>query len=148
VMNGIDFASPGHAILYVQSNQGITFDLDVLRRVNPGHKMVRFLATAGNTEPASARGESVYADLWVLVDGQVRFRRCEISGLNGVFSVVVALGDTDRFLTLASTDGGNGIGWDQILYGDPRVEMAPVRIRPITSPQANSSEEGGSEKRK
>jgi hypothetical protein len=142
VMGGVDFGTPDHAILYLQSNQGITFDLDAIRRANPGWKMMRFRSTAGNTERASERGMAVYADLWVLVDGQVRFRRREISGLNGAFSIVVPLGDSERFLTLATTDGGNGIGWDQVLYGDPELELNPIRIPDRASPPTGDGGEG------
>jgi hypothetical protein len=85
---------------------------------------------------------AVYADLWVLVDGQVRFRRREISGLNGAFSIVVPLGDSERFLTLATTDGGNGIGWDQVLYGDPELELNPIRIPDRASPPTGDGGEG------
>ena len=142
VLGGVDFGTPDHAILYLQSNQGITFDLDAIRRANPGWKTTRFRATAGNTERASERGEAVYADLWVLVDGQVRFRRREINGLNGGFSIVVPLGDGERFLTLATTDGGNGIGWDQVLYGDPELELTPIRVHDRTRSPTGVGGEG------
>ena len=33
------------------------------------------------------------------------------------------------FLTLAATDGGNGIDSDWIMFGDPRLELAPVKER-------------------
>ena len=66
---------------------------------------------AGNTETASDQGEAVCADIWVFVDGQVRFRRRQINRCNGAFSIAIPLGENDRFLTLAATDGGNGIDW-------------------------------------
>ena len=34
--------------------------------------------------------------------------------------------DKDRFLTLAATDGGDGIHFDWIIFGDPRLEMVSV----------------------
>ena len=85
-------------------------------------------AAAGNTEPVSAepKWDWVTADLFVLVDGQVRFRRMGINGRHGAYSVAVPIGENDRFLTLASTDGGNGIAWDWIMFGDPRLELLPA----------------------
>jgi hypothetical protein len=35
----------------------------------------------------------------------------------------------DRFLTLVSTDGGNGIDRDLIAFGDPRLELAKENDR-------------------
>ena len=50
----------------------------------------------------------------------------QINRLNGAFSVAFPIRDEDRFLTLASTDGGNGVNADWIIFGDPRLEMRPV----------------------
>ena len=126
---GIDYAASGHGVLFMLSNKGITFDLDAVRRANPGHKLVRFRAVTGNVETRSAQetGAPVGADVWVLVDGEVRFRRREINGYNGLFPIALPLGENDRFLTLVATDGGNGIEWDWILFGDPRLELLPVQ---------------------
>ena len=109
------YASKSHALIFLPSNNGITFDLDAIRRANPGFKPVRFVATVGNTEIASEDGlEVVYADIWVLVDGQVRFRRREINKCSGVFPIAFSIAKEDRFLTLVSTDGGNDAGFDWI----------------------------------
>ena len=123
----IDYAASGHGLLFMHANKGITFDLDAIRRANPGHKLVRFRTVAGNTETSSENGgpRPVYADVWVLVDGQVRFRRREINGCSGAFPVAFAIDPKDRFLTLVATDGGNGLWWDWIMFGDPRIELLP-----------------------
>jgi hypothetical protein len=127
-LGGIDYASAGHGALFLHASKGITFDLEAIRRANPGCKLLRFLATAGNTETDSLKnGGARYADLRVLVDGKSRFCRREIDGLSGAFSVAVPIDDKDCFLTLAATDGGNGIESDQIMFGDPRLELAPAK---------------------
>lgn len=123
-LGNVDYASAGHGLLFLHANKGITFDLDAVRRANPGSNVVRFRSTAGNTETVSAEGLAVSADVWVLVDGQRRFQRRDIDGAAGEFSIVVPLRGGDRFLTLAATDGGNDIGNDWILFGDPRLELA------------------------
>jgi hypothetical protein len=118
-LGDIDYALPGHGLLYLNGNAAITFDLDAIRRANPGLKLLRFRSVATDAEYAYFKGA---ADIWVLVDGRARFQRWHITGASGVFSVVVPIGDKDRFLTLASTDGGDGISGDWILFGDPRLE--------------------------
>ena len=40
----------------------------------------------------------------------------------------IAIGDNDRFLTLAATDGGNTYMCDQIIFGDPRLELMGEKI--------------------
>jgi hypothetical protein len=69
------------------------------------------------------------ADVWVLVDGERRVGRHRSTGAAGTFPLAVPIGENDRFLTLVVTDGGYGLFWDWILFGDPRLEMAPVAVR-------------------
>ncbi len=131
---GIDYAAPPHCLLFLHANNGITFDLEAIRRANPGCKLLRFRAAAGSSNEAiySPNGMKVSADLWVLVDGQVRFERREIDGYSGAFPVLIAIGDDNRFLTLATTDGGitdcgvNECYGDWTMFGDPRLDMMLV----------------------
>jgi hypothetical protein len=122
-LGGIDYASPGHGLLFLHSNKGITFDLDTIRRANPGCRPTRFRAVAGNTETISAQGTAAYGDVWLLVDGQVRFKRREINNFLGAIPITIPIGDNDRFLTLVATDSGRGIEYNWILFGDPRLEL-------------------------
>ena len=126
VLGGIDYASPGHGVLGMHANKGITFDLEAIRRANPGYRLVRFRATAGNTEQFSQKGEAVFADIWVFVDGQQRFKRREINNYNGAMPISIPIARNDRFLTLVATDGGNTIACDWIMFGDPRLELTPA----------------------
>ena len=64
-------------------------------RVNPGCKLLRFRAVGGSTY--------LPADLWVLVDGKLRFQQKEIDKWSGPFPIAMPIGEKDRFLTLAST---------------------------------------------
>lgn len=138
-MDGIDYSSPGHGQLALCANKGITFDLAAIRRANPGFKLVRFRAVTGNTERVSEKGVAVWADVWVFVDGEVRFRRREITRFNGAMAVNIALGEHDRFLTLVATDGGNSYRGDLIMFGDPRLEMVSAKAAAdSTSPRAET----------
>ena len=58
VLDGVDYSSSGHGLLYMHANKGITFDLDAIRRANPGDKLVRFRTVVGNTDTAAALGIS------------------------------------------------------------------------------------------
>ena len=120
----VDYASPGHGMLDMHANKGITFDLEAIRRANPGTKLLRFRTVVGNTKFENPLGGSASARFWVLVDGQVRFRRREVSGYMGAMPINMALGDHDRFLTLLVTDGGQATFWSSlIIFGDPRLEL-------------------------
>ena len=123
-LGGIDYATSGHGLLFLHANQGVTFDLDAIRRANPQERLLRFRAMAGNTEAVSNKGNGdCYADFWVLVDGQSRYQRRKINSRHGAFSVVVPLAEKDRFLTLVATDGGDDMYGDWIVFGDPRLEL-------------------------
>lgn len=126
VLGGVDYSSAGHSVMLLHANQAITFDLEAIRRANPGCKLLRFRAVAGNTETVSIGGASVHADLWVLIDGQVRYRRQKINSLSGAFYISIPLNENEHFLTLAGTDGGDGVNSDWIVFGDARLELMSV----------------------
>jgi hypothetical protein len=121
---GIDYSSSEHSVLVVHANKGITFDLDAIRRGNPGYQVLRFRAVTGNVEAESEKGATVSADIWVLVDGQVQFKRREFSNYNNEAMITIPLHTKDRFLTLATTDSGNSYRCDQIIFGNPQLELA------------------------
>jgi hypothetical protein len=122
-LGGINYSSSGHGLLDMLSNKGITFDLEAIRKASPGCKLLRFRAVVGNTAPASAQETFELSDVWVLVDGKVRFSRQKLRGWQGAIPIVVPIADKDRFLTLATTDGGDGHAWDWLVFGDPQLDM-------------------------
>jgi hypothetical protein len=131
-LDGVDYSKPGHGLLSMISNKGLTFDLDAIRRANPGYTVLRFRGVVGN--PEGTRG---LADLWVIVDGRPRFRRRQINLTGGGFAISEPIAPKDRFLTLAATDGGDGISWDCILFGDPRLELVESAVsKPATEGKA------------
>ena len=68
----------------------------------------------------------VDADVYVLVDGQLRFQNRGFTNDAGPFPVQVPLADADRFLTLVTTDGGDQIGYDWVLWVDPTFALSPA----------------------
>jgi hypothetical protein len=131
---GVDYASSGHGMLFMHANKGITFDLEAIRQANPGWKPLRFRAVAGNLVACDAN--CGLASLWVIVDGEVRFRRHGVNGCSGGFSVVFPIRENDHFLTLVTTDNecATGISGAWTMFGDPQLELAPVRATPGTTP--------------
>jgi hypothetical protein len=121
-LNGVDYSSAGHGWIFLHANKAITFDLEAIRRANPAYRLQQFKAVAGYTGP-----EEYLGDLLVLVDGQLKFRRRQINSTVGAMPVVVPLRSEDRFLTLCATDGGDGIGYDFVIFGDPQLELAPAQ---------------------
>ena len=122
-LGNIDYASPDHQVLRLHANKGITFNLDAIRLANPKWKITCFTSMAGNAETASALGANVSADLWVLVDGKRRVYLREINGCGGALPICIPITKNDHYLTLAATDGGNGIEYDWIMFGDPCLEL-------------------------
>ena len=73
------------------------------------------------------------ADIWVLVDGQLKLSRTHLRPQDGAINVDVELGPKDRFLTLVSTDGGNSFQYDWVVFGDPVLEMVLAEDPEATS---------------
>lgn len=128
VLDGIDYASSGHGLLFLHANSGITFDLKAIRRVIPGQNLVRFHAVVGNTETDTAKGEWRVANIEVLIDGESRFRRSGINRKHGTYVIRIPIKAGDRFLTLTATDGGDGIFYDWIVFGDPQLDLLPINV--------------------
>jgi hypothetical protein len=121
-LGGIDYSKSPHGLIFLHANKGVTFDLDAVRRANPGFTITRFEAIAGNASQASD-----LFDVWVLMDGKVQFKRRQVNNTFGGMPVDIRVGDRDRFLTLAVTDGGDGIDYDWVFFGDPQLKLAPTQ---------------------
>ncbi|MCA9249157.1 MAG: DUF1553 domain-containing protein, partial [Planctomycetales bacterium] len=121
-LGGIDFTKGGHTLLGLHANAGITFDLAAIRAATGEGDLV-FSSQLGYFGAAG----SFYADAWIFVDGEKVAEYPKLDRKAGLQEVEVALPSTTRFLTLISTDGGNGYSHDQIGFGDPRLKPAQPR---------------------
>jgi hypothetical protein len=65
----------------------------------------------------------------------MRFKRREITNFNGAMPINIPIAKNDRFLTLVATDGGNTIAGDWIMFGDPRLELAPDETAADSTPE-------------
>lgn len=119
--------------IFMHANLGITFDLQAIRETLPRLRLTEFTALAGISENGPRR--MPYADFRVLVDGEERFCRAGADG-SGVYPVSVSLRESDRFLTLMVTDGGeerslkiDGVSYvldgDWGLFAEPRLRISP-----------------------
>ena len=127
-LGGVDYSQPGHGLLFLQSNTGLTLDLSSVRRLHPGSALRSFHCIVGNSfvatrEPASTVAR---ADAFVVVDGKSRFERRGFSNHDEPFSIDITLGESDRFLTLTTTDGGDRAKFDWVLWADPVLKSLPI----------------------
>ena len=130
VINGRAYGTRRDPVIAMHANVGITFDLQALRDMQPGTHVTRFTALCGMSETAgiavlreSGRAALHRMDFWVLVDGQERFRRQGLQAQSGGVPIQIDLRDSDRFLTLMVTDGGDGSGYDWGAFAVPALEL-------------------------
>jgi signal transduction histidine kinase/ligand-binding sensor domain-containing protein len=108
VFNPSDWTRLGPRFVWMPGNQGITFDLDAMRKAT-GRTIDRFTALAGNLHVGPAC-------FYVFLDGQLVARR---SGVvrdqdrveRGVTALDIPIGAETRFLTLVSTDDKDDVGF-------------------------------------
>ncbi len=114
-----------HRQLLLHANVGITFNLTAINSTAPGQRTVRFQSTA-TYQPPAWFDPKLTADVWIIVDGQLRFNRLKLRNQDGPLDVDVPLKASDHFLTLITTDGGDGGYFDHIQHHDPRLVLEPI----------------------
>jgi cytochrome c553 len=121
-LGDVDYASPGHTILGLHANAGISFDLTAILAATPvtGPRFRGVVGYGGTTPRAGA-------DYAVFIDGEA-MARGRIGADDGGVSLDIPLTSGARFLTLVATDAGNGIGMDQVFFGDARIEGAAADL--------------------
>ncbi len=112
VLNLVDYQSPGHSVLDLHANLGVTFDLSAIRKLLPERELATFTAWLGNSSIGSA-------EFRVYLDGKCLPSYPEITNDRGGTRVQVPLGNA-RFLSLISLDSGT-FGQDATFLGDPRL---------------------------
>ncbi|MFP6897906.1 MAG: DUF1553 domain-containing protein [Roseibacillus sp.] len=119
-LGGINFADGENSLLGLHANAGITFDLAVFRR-ELAAETLRFTAQVGYF---GHQKNDAFADVWVFMDGKQVVVLQQLKRADNLKTIEVVLPKTARFLTLMSTDGGNGISMDQVGFGAPTVTAA------------------------
>jgi len=121
----VDSGSPFVPCIVMHANMGITYDLQAIRSIVPEAKTVRFRSKIG---VGSETDRQCNADFWVLVDGELRYKKTRIIEKEKYYSVDIKLSENDRFLTLVTTDGGDledqaytSIDSDWCRYAEPTL---------------------------
>jgi hypothetical protein len=117
-----DAAKPTSRVLVMHSNNGVTLSLDAIRALHAQGKITGFRARVGNSyRPAGpdANPAKTLASIHVIVDGTARFEKRAFTNTDAPMDIACILSDKDRFLTLATTDGGDGNSCDWILWTHP-----------------------------
>jgi hypothetical protein len=121
---GDEYMPDNRGLLAMHANAGITFDLEKIRKAHPDVlQPVLFRTFAGRAYP---RGlvERGLVDIWVFVDGRLKFERRQLRQEDSPVHVDVELGPGDRFLTLVSSDGDRNTDNDWTVFGDPVLHVA------------------------
>ncbi|MBN1395134.1 MAG: hypothetical protein JW959_08930, partial [Pirellulales bacterium] len=125
--NAEQFMPEGRGLLGIHANAGLTFDLAAIRDKHEGTCPVRLRGTVGMGDGPRAYPDSFgMADLWIFVDGKLKWVRKDITAKDGAITAAVTLKPTDRFLTIVSTRGQHGKSYDWMVVGDPVLELSSI----------------------
>ena len=129
-LDGIDYATPDHSIVFMHANNALTLDLDAIRRLYPGRHMADFHCRVGNSavlDPKKSKANLPVGEVTarVLLNGIVHDEKLRLNNRSGSALLQVPLLDGDRFLTLATTNQGTGIGDDWLLWVDAKLDLSP-----------------------
>jgi hypothetical protein len=128
VLRGVTYGVPEHPAIFLHANLGMTFDLEAIRACVPQASDFVFRSEIGVSEVGSSR--PCNADFWVVVDGQVRYQKRNVTEKGPCDQIELRLGKNDRFLTLITTDGQSPTDTpdlrqtdsDWCLFAEPRLE--------------------------
>jgi mono/diheme cytochrome c family protein len=133
-LNGVDYAAKGHSLLGLHANGGVTFDLERIRQAHSVTGM-RFTAVVGFGAEESVAASR--ADFTVYVDAERKWQKLQLrKDESATIDVVIA--PTAKTLTLAATDGGDGIGHDLLFLGDPRLSPEMIDSGPSDADRARA----------
>lgn len=105
VLGGVNYSQTEElGSLFLHANLGITYDLQAIRSQLGNVHLTHFRSDIGVCESS---WRPCNADFWILVDGQLRYRRESVQQKGILDTVEIELSENDRFLTLVTTDGGD-----------------------------------------
>ncbi len=104
VLDGDRFGTPEKTALLMHPNLGITFDLEAIRENYPGRVITEFSAFYGVSDAYPDKKVQPSADFWILVDGQVKFKKLDVKLLQ-TGRIQIPISQSDLYLTLITTQG-------------------------------------------
>lgn len=126
-LGGQSYGSKEHPAIVMHSNLGVTFDLEAIRQSVGELSIDRFTALCGISELVSqtrSLPEAPRASFFVLLDGQEKFEKQDISPADGAVSIDVEIPREARFLTLLVTDGSDKTyDGDWTLFARPALSL-------------------------
>lgn len=124
-IDGVDYSKPLNSMLAIHANKGITFDLQKMRATHH-FTACRLQGVFGNS---GASGQS-QLDFSIYVDGKRVLNLKDFPAQGKGHLVDLELSKSERFLTLVTTEGKQGISHDQAVFGNPRIVMTEREINP------------------
>ncbi|HDS85553.1 MAG TPA: hypothetical protein ENN97_10215 [Phycisphaerales bacterium] len=126
VFNGVARGTVEEPAVLMHSNVGITFDLQAIRSRLSGAEISQFDCFVGL--PGSLRGATSRSDVWVLIDGQLRYSKYELMPEAGLLDITIDLAASDRFLTIAVTDAAHTYEPGEGTYADDYVYLVKPKL--------------------
>ena len=126
MLSGVDYSKNGHGIICTHSNNGLTMDLDGVRRLYPDRQIASFHCRVGNSYVngwRQAQKLNPVSGVFMLVNGKTRFEKPRFTNQDGSFVIDFPISADDRFLTFVATDANTDIDQQWILWADPRLSL-------------------------
>jgi hypothetical protein len=129
-LSGVNYSQPQNPCIFMHSNMGVTFDLRAFRKRLSGVSVSEFLTNIGVSDTAPGAFD---VDIWVLIDGQVRYKKTGVNQKGLLDSLKIEIREQDSFLTLIASEGKNteddvdyarsSIGCDWVIFGNPVLKL-------------------------
>ena len=126
-LDGQEYMGNPKSAITMHSNIGITFDLAAIRNEIPDLDIAGFSALFGMADNVTEHvGDNFtpLVDVWVLVDGRIRYSKTAIGVDNEAENIQFAIKGNDRFLTLIVTDANGNINNDWTMFADPVLKLS------------------------
>ena len=137
IFNGKNLEDEPESMMCLHSNCGITFDLAAIRASMPGNNLAKFRSLGGISEFVDGMaGRAADVDVFILVDGQLKYKRELLKIEDGTIDIEIDLSDQDHFLTVIVTDGlretdvSKGGAWsnDFFFLVNPEIILGEVNV--------------------
>jgi hypothetical protein len=135
VFNRVAKGTVEDPVVLMHSNVGITFDLQAIRKHLSGIAIERFVCSFGFPDMPDAKNPR--SEVWVLVDGRLKFEKRELTLTSGVLDMAVDIAPAERFLTIVVTDAmhmyepGERTCWYDFMYLiHPRLVLRSIARQP------------------
>ena len=117
--------TPENPIISMHANAAITFNLEEIRKFYADTPLTSFTSLCGYSETVLKYAKkTTTADFYVLVDGQERFTKIDMTPYDEPCSIHIKLKPTDRYLTLVTTRGKEGKNsFDWCLFAKPQLHF-------------------------